>query len=260
MTKMTMLIKDVNDIPAKTFEAAPGILFKFLLDKSNSKSMKAGLMSLGPKVQDQPHYHSVEEMILVLRGQAILIDCNGKKYPLKPGSIFVCPPGIGGAHGVENTSDFPTTMLFIYPCQDHETMKYESASGKKHRSEIVVKNIEDIKLDSHSFPDVRIKIICDGSSASNLFAGIMWWNPESKLPPSEHPHYHSVEEFQMVLYGNSTLTDCNGKKYPLSEGVTFLCPAGIGGAHGVENTSDMPMSLLFAYSAQEFESTPYVIP
>ena len=257
MTEMTMIIRDVNDIPVRTAPNTPGIFVKPLVDESNSKSMRAGLMSWAPgtKSQTQPHYHSVEEFQLVLHGHATLEDCNGDKYALKPGAMFLCPPGVEGAHGIESTSDFPMTLLFIYPRQDYETVKY-AASGEKHRSTMVIQNIEDIKLQPQRFPGVRTKRICEKGNAEHLLAGIMWWDPGSKLAGVQ-PHYHSVEEFQLVLYGNATLTDCNRKRHPLREGVMFHCPPGIGGVHGIENTSDLPMSLLFAYPTQELESTPY---
>ena len=149
MTEMTIIIKDVNDIPAITSTTGPGILVKLLLNEANSKSMRAGLMSFGPgtKSQSQPHYHSVEELQLVINGHATLEDCNGDKYPLKPGTIFLCPPGIEGVHGIENTSDFPMTLLFIYPSQDYQTVKYDAPiSGTRRQNKIFIRNIEDFKL------------------------------------------------------------------------------------------------------------------
>ncbi|MFC2020593.1 cupin domain-containing protein [Chloroflexota bacterium] len=259
MTDMTMFIKDINDIPVTMPPASPGIFTKPLVDEHNSKSMRVGLMSWGPRTQSQtqPHYHSVEEFQLVISGHAILKDCNGEKHALKPGTMFICPPGVEGTHEIENTSDFPMTLLFIYPSQDFETVKYDLASGKKHENKIIIRNIEDIKIQPQIVPDVRKKIVCDESSADHLLVGIMWWDPGSKLTGVQ-PHYHSDEEFQLVLYGNAKLTDCNGKNHPLSEGVIFHCPPGIGGVHGIENTSEFPMSLLYAYPTQEVQSTPYL--
>ena len=258
MTEMTMIIKDINDIPIKTPPNTPGIFVKALLDESNSKSMRAGLMSWAPgtKSQTQPHYHSVEEFQLVLDGHATLEDCNGMKHPLKPGTMFLCPPGAGGAHGIENASDFPMTLLFIYPRQDYETVKFDT-SGKKQRSTMLIRDIADVGLQPQTSPGVRTKRVCEKGTAENLLVGIMWWDAGSKLAGVQ-PHYHSVEEFQLVLYGNATLTDCNRNTHPLREGVMFHCPPGIGGVHGIENTSDFPMSLLFAYPTQELESTPYL--
>ncbi len=258
MSRMTMIIKDVADIPVRTPPLSPGIIVKVLADESNSKSFRAGIMSWSPKTksQTQPHYHSVEELQIVLHGHATLEDCNGKKHVLRPGSIFLCPPGKGGAHAIENTSDFPMTLLFVYPSQVYETVKYERSPNERHRNKIVMQNIEDIKPQPPRAPDVRTKLICDKSNADSLYAGIMWWGAGSKLPGVQ-PHHHSVEELQLVLSGNAALADCNGKTHPLSEGVMFLCPPGVGGVHGIENTRDSPMSLLFVYPTQDFESTPY---
>ena len=258
MTRMTMLIKDLSDIPAVAPPISPGIAMKVLSDRSNSTSMRAGIMSWGPgtKSQTQLHYHSAEELQIVLHGYATLEDCNGRKHALRPGSIFLCPPGKGGAHGIENTSDFPMTLFFVYPCQDYETVKYDRSPGERHRSTMIIQNIEDIKPEPPRFPGVSAKILCNKSNADSLYAGIMWWGAGSKLPGVQ-PHYHSTEELQLVLSGNATLTDCNNRAHPLSEGTMFLCPPGVGGTHGIENTSDFPMSLLFVYPSQEVESTPY---
>jgi quercetin dioxygenase-like cupin family protein len=122
MTKMTMIIKDVKDVPVRKPPYAPGIQAKILLDKSNSDSMLAGLMWWGPGAKMQPHYHSAEELQLVLHGHATLTDCNGDKHPLREGVMFHCPPGIGGTHGIENTSDFPMSLLFAYPSQEFESV------------------------------------------------------------------------------------------------------------------------------------------
>ncbi len=251
-----MIIKDVADIPVREPPLSPGIIVKVLADETNSRSMRAGIMSWSPhtKSQTQPHYHSVEELQIVLHGHATLVDCNGKKHALRPGSIFLCPPGKAGAHAIENTGDFPMTLLFAYPRQQYETVKYERASGETHRNKIVLQNIEDIRAEAPKVPEVRTKLICKPGNAASLYAGIMWWGAGGKLTGVQ-PHYHSVEELQLVLSGNSSLTDCNGKTHRLSEGVMFLCPPGIGGVHGIENTSDSPMSLLFVYPAQDFDST-----
>ena len=259
MTEMTIIVKDVNDIALRTPAIAPGILVKPLLDESNSVSMRVGLMSwsAGSKSQTQPHYHSVEELQLVLQGHATLTDCSGDKYALNPGTVFLCPPGVEGAHAIENTSDFPMTLLFIYPRQDYDTVKCAPADGQRLHNRILLRNIEDIAVEPQRSPKVRTKRLCDERNADHLVAGIMWWDPGSRLDGLQ-PHCHSVEEFQLVLYGNATLTDCNRDEHPLREGVMFHCPAGLGGVHGIENTSDFPMSLLFAYPAQEFETTTYL--
>jgi quercetin dioxygenase-like cupin family protein len=253
-----MFIRDINDMPLRS-PPIPGIPVKALADENNSKSMRVGIMSWGPgtKSQTQPHYHSVEELQVVLSGHATLHDCNGQKHSLKPGTVFLCPPGIEGLHQIENTSDFAMTLLFVYPRLDFETVKGEIPANKKMKSSIFIRELEDFPVEPQKSPDVRTKMICDKRNAANLTAGIMWWNPGGKLTGVQ-PHHHSVEEFQLVLYGNSTLTDCNGDKYPLNEGTMFLCPPGIGGVHGIENTSNFPMSLVFAYPSQDYETTPYL--
>jgi quercetin dioxygenase-like cupin family protein len=257
MTEMAMFIQDVNDLPLKFPPTSPGIMTKTLLDEGNSKAMRAGLMSWPPgaRSQTQPHLHSVEELQIVVNGHAVLHDCNDELHPLKPGTIFLCPPGPEGVHAIENNSNFPMTLLFIYPTQDFETEKYDVTTGKKLKSSIFIRELEDFPIEQRA-PGVRTKRIADNKNAKLLTAGIMWWDPGTKLTGIQ-PHYHSVEEFQLVLYGNSTLSDCNGKKYPLHEGTIFQCPPGLGGGHEIENTSNFPMSLLFAYPTQDFETTSF---
>jgi quercetin dioxygenase-like cupin family protein len=261
MTEMAMIIRDVKDIAVTTPPTAPGIFTKVLADESNSRSMRVGLMSWAPgtRSQTQPHYHSVEELQLVLHGHATLEDSNGDKYALRPGTMFLCPPGIEGTHGIENTSDFPMTLLFIYPRQVYETVKCQApVSGRRLQNKIALRHIEDVTLQPQTqrFPNASFKMICGKGDAANLSAGIMWLEPGGKVPGV----YHSVEEFQLVLYGNAALSDCNGQGHRLREGVMLLCPPGAGGAHGVENTGDSPTCILFAYPSQEFETTPYVAP
>jgi quercetin dioxygenase-like cupin family protein len=252
----SMIIRDINDLPLRMPPTAPGIHVKTLLDESNSKSMRAGIMSWGPgtKSPTQPHYHNVEELQVVLGGHATLWDCNNEPHPLKPGTVFLTPPGIEGTHGIENTSLFPMTLLFVYPTQDFTTDKYDITSGRKLKSSIFIKELEDFKLEPQKSPDIMMKMICNSSNAERFTAGIMWCNPVGKSSVSK-PHYHSIEEFQIVLHGNSTLIDCNGGKQPLSEGFMFQCPSGIEGAHALVNTGDFPMSLLFAYPSQDFKTT-----
>ena len=192
----------------------------------------------------------------MLQEHATLTDSGGENHAFRPGTMFLCPPGVEGLHAFENTSDFPMTLLFIYPTQDYETVRLPFA-WRKTPQQIVLRNIEEIALEPQRSPHVRTKRLCDSKNAEHLISGVMWWDPGSRLDGIQ-PHYHSIEEFQLVVYGKSTLKDSNGAKHPLQEGVMFHCPPGIGGVHGIENTSDFPMCLPFAYPRQEFETTPYL--
>jgi quercetin dioxygenase-like cupin family protein len=254
-----IIIRDINDLPLRT-PPIPGIPVKTLLDESNSRSMRAGMMSWSPgaKSATQPHQHSVEEFQLVLSGNAALIDRNGDAHRLRPGTMFLCPPGPDGIHAVHNSSDFAMTLLFVYPRQDFETTKSEVGQVKTFRSTILMREIEDIKAGATTVPGIRRKRLCGPGSSDLVVADVAWYEPGANLT-GEQMHYHSSEEFQLVLYGRAELTDSDGKRHVLREGTMSVCPSGAGGAHGIQNTSDFPMSLLIVHPVHEYETHEYLI-
>jgi quercetin dioxygenase-like cupin family protein len=248
-----IIIGDVNDMPLRN-PPIPGIPVKNLLDESNSKSMRAGLMSWPPgaKSPTQPHLHSVEELQLVVNGHATLTDCNGDRRPLRPGTMFLCPPGPAGVHAIHNSSDLAMTLLFIYPQPSFETQKFEVGRGERLQSTILLQDIESIKADPVVDPKVRTKRLCGTGNSEYSDATITWCEPGAKLTGGGH--YHSTEEFQLVLYGQMELTDGDGKTHVLREGGLALCPAGSSGTHRIENTSDFPMCLLVVHPLLKYET------
>jgi uncharacterized cupin superfamily protein len=257
MVKSTIVLKDVKDIPVISPPNSSGIYIKTLLNNTNSKSMRAGIMAFGPgaKSPTQPHYHSVEELQMILHGHGTLTDCSGTQYPLKPGTMILCPPGMEGGHEIANTSDFPLEMLFIYPRQEIKTEKFVPGPDNKCQSKIVMRDLEDLPAEPHRDPNVMVKLLCHGGNAQHLLAGIAWCDPD-KTSYSLKPHYHDLEEFQFMLYGSAKLIDCNKEQHAISEGMMYHCPAGAGGTHGSQNFSDFPMCFLFAYPEQKSEVIP----
>jgi len=94
----------------------------------------------------------------------------------------------------------------------------------------------------------RVKMLCDETTPTkSLVFGFLSIDPGAKLPL----HYHDVEEGQYVLFGYGVLHDYEGKKRPVRPGVILYAPAGIEGAHSIENTGDIPLGVLFAYPAPQ---------
>jgi uncharacterized cupin superfamily protein len=254
----SIIIRDVNDMPLRS-PPIPGIPVKNLLDESNSRFMRVGLMSWPPgaKSPTQPHLHSVEELQIVLNGHATLADCNGDMHPLRPGTMFLCPPGPQGVHAIHNTSDLAMTLLFIYPRPDFETQKYEVGKGKRLESSILLRNFEDIKVDPPVDPKLSTKRLCGTGNSDYTDATITWCQPGGNITGGQH--YHSTEEFHLVLYGRMELTDGDGRKHILREGGMSVCPSGAGGAHRIENTSDFPTCLLVVHPLLEYETAKFPI-
>jgi quercetin dioxygenase-like cupin family protein len=254
----SIFISDVNDLPLRT-PPIPGIPVKVLLGASNCRTMQAGLMSWSPgaKSQTQPHYHSVEEFQLVVAGHATLNDCNGDKHPLRPGTMFLCPAGEDGVHGVHNTSDLAMTLLFLYPQQDFETVKMDAVPGKRLKSTILMRETEDIKAEAAVTQGTRKKRLCGPSDSVYVSAEIAWCDPGASLTRGQ-VHYHSTEEFQFVLHGRAEITDGDGRKSVLREGMMAVCAAGDGGAHGIGNNSDFPACLLIVHPVHQYETKEHL--
>jgi len=131
MTKSTMIVRDLVDIPNETERVNASM--KLLVDKRNAENLRVGYMWWKPGSKVDMHYHDVEELQLILYGNGRLTDCEGKRHPLRAGTMFHCPPGESGAHQIENTSQFPLCLLFIYPRQTFLSisLKPDKTSNRK---------------------------------------------------------------------------------------------------------------------------------
>ena len=119
-----MIVRDLEDIPLRE-PVGSHASTKILVDEHNAEHLRVGYMWWQPGSKGGMHYHDVEELQLILYGNGRLTDCDGSQYPLHAGTMFLCPPGEGGAHQIENTSQFSMCLLFVYPAQDFRTEQYQ---------------------------------------------------------------------------------------------------------------------------------------
>jgi quercetin dioxygenase-like cupin family protein len=120
MPKSTVVVQNLEEIPLRD-PPRDYARIKMLCDPRNAEHLLVGYMWWKPLSKGGMHYHDVEELQLILYGNGRLTDCDGNQYPLRAGTMFLCPPGEGGAHQIENPSQFPMCLLFVYPTQDFQT-------------------------------------------------------------------------------------------------------------------------------------------
>ena len=82
-----------------------------------------------------------------------------------------------------------------------------------------------------------------GSTSHSLVAGVVVLDPGARI----RRHFHNIEELQYVLHGNGISRDIAGREYPVGPGSVVYCGPGRDGAHEFENTTDLPLALLFVY-------------
>jgi len=91
-----------------------GVTWRTLIDadRTPSRGMTVGIMSVGPHARLAPHRHSLAEVYFCLDGEGS-VTVDGVEYPLQPG-ITVYIPGdaehttAGGPEGVRILYTFPT--------------------------------------------------------------------------------------------------------------------------------------------------------
>jgi len=118
------------------------------------------------------------------------------------------------------------------------------------KSKIIFRRLDDIGLREPLRPGILVKKLCEKGSAQKLDVGYMWYETGTK----GRKHYHDTEELQLVLYGTCTVKDIEDKDRILKAGETFLCPPGPSGTHGIRNSGDFPMCLLYIYPTQNYQT------
>jgi len=90
----------------------------------------------------------------------------------------------------------------------------------------------------------RVKnLAIPGVSSDSLLAGFLVLEPGNRV----RRHYHDIEEFQYIAYGNGVARDLLGTEQLVYPGSVIYCAAGREGAHEFENNTDLPLAILFIY-------------
>lgn len=56
----------------------------------------------------------VELQLVIYRNERLTV-CEGNRCFLHTGTMFLCPPGNGESHQIENMSQFSMCLFFVYP-------------------------------------------------------------------------------------------------------------------------------------------------
>jgi mannose-6-phosphate isomerase-like protein (cupin superfamily) len=85
---------------------------------SGAGALTTRLVTIDPGVRTTPHWHKIEEAMMVLEGegQAVLGD---ETLPIKAGETLLGPAGI--RHGFINTGSAPLRLAVAFPAVEVET-------------------------------------------------------------------------------------------------------------------------------------------
>lgn len=106
-----------------------GTILKIVCDEKNpTESLMVGVVTVGPNMKVDAHYHNIEELQYILYGEGIVYDREGKLHRIKQGDFIYCPSKEIGTHSFENTRDEPLVILYVYPSpggKSPEVITYE---------------------------------------------------------------------------------------------------------------------------------------
>ena len=100
------------------YEYAPAIKAKILVDsEAGASNVSVGWISFEPGAKTDDHVRSVEETIVVIRGETVIIS-EGQDYKLSPGDAIFIPPGTTHRH--ENRGSEVLEQVWIFAPQGPE--------------------------------------------------------------------------------------------------------------------------------------------
>jgi uncharacterized cupin superfamily protein len=102
---------------------------KRLVDPATAR-LGASIWEIAPLSTQLPYHfhHAQEELVLVLRGRAILRTPDGERE-LREGDVVHFPTGPPGAHALRNDTDEPVRVLWVSELATAEVAEYPD-SGK----------------------------------------------------------------------------------------------------------------------------------
>jgi uncharacterized cupin superfamily protein len=111
-------------------EAAPeewgeGVRGLRLLDRSGRPRLVCSVWELDPGARSPQYHahHAAEEMLLVLRGEAVLRTPDGERR-LSEGEVVHFPVGSSGAHQVKNESEHVVRYLMVGAHNPFDAVEY----------------------------------------------------------------------------------------------------------------------------------------
>lgn len=76
-----------------------------------ARNLSGGITTLAPGTSVQAHSHNTEEVLIVLKGKA-LIEADGKRFEAEPFDACYLPSGV--FHRVTNSGDSELRLLWMY--------------------------------------------------------------------------------------------------------------------------------------------------
>jgi quercetin dioxygenase-like cupin family protein len=103
----------IKENEALVRNVSPGIIRKHYWDQSSgTASVSMGLITLQPGTALTPHYHLVEDAMIVISGEGTFV-VDGKRISLKAGDGALAPAGT--VHYIDNNSNEPLVICYTWP-------------------------------------------------------------------------------------------------------------------------------------------------
>jgi mannose-6-phosphate isomerase-like protein (cupin superfamily) len=128
MPKREPFVVHETDCPLEGWDdpARGRVVWRTLLsgDRTPTGSLTLGVVEIGSgdSQEFQPHRHAQPEAYYILSGEGV-VHIAGADHPVRPGSaVFV--PG-HAAHGARNTGAGPLRILYVFPADSFDEIRYE---------------------------------------------------------------------------------------------------------------------------------------
>ncbi len=109
-----MVVKEKHEVPYVDMSDYPGVKKQVLIgpdDGSNEVAIRS--FTLEPNGATPYHQHEFPHLVKVESGKGVVINAEGKEYPLQVGSLVYMPDN--EVHGFKNTGTEPFVFLCVVP-------------------------------------------------------------------------------------------------------------------------------------------------
>ena len=113
----------------------PGLRWQFSVNAgtTDSKGLSCGYLQVDPDAELPLHYHKEQEIYVITRGNAELLDGVSNSRALTAGDTIYIPEN--SWHGISNASKSLVEFIWIFPTDTWQEVRYIFADDALNRSQ-----------------------------------------------------------------------------------------------------------------------------
>ncbi len=119
-----MFVTNVKDVEWSSNENYAPLRWKLLVDSKLvlSSGISCGILEIPTQLSLELHYHLPQEIYLVRSGEGLLLKSDGEERIIENTVIYIHKEE---HHGLKNTGNSPLEVLWIFPTNCWEEVKYD---------------------------------------------------------------------------------------------------------------------------------------